>query len=292
MAQFGKASSKRSKPSYIYSIVGVALVLLIMGILGWIFLNFNSLGNSFKEDIRLSAYLRTTNKDSINQIQQYLNAQPYAKNVQYIDKEGAKKIWSKEGSSEDWAKILDYNPLPESIDFFAKAEYVNKDSLDKITSNIMAVWGNHIDELTYPKMLVNNLNERASKLGLIFLVVAIVLCTIVIVSIDNTIRLAMFSNRFLIKTMQMVGATRGFIAKPMNIRAIINGLISSGIAILLLLLLIQWAEGQFPQLKAIRDTQLTLILFGGMVLIGVGISLFSTHRSVIKYLKMSLDDLY
>jgi cell division transport system permease protein len=141
-------------------------------------------------------------------------------------------------------------------------------------------------------MLVNNLNERASKLGLIFLVVAIILCTIVIVSIDNTIRLAMFSNRFLIKTMQMVGATRGFIAKPMNIRAIINGLISSGIAILILLLLIRWAEGQFPQLQAIRDTQLTLILFGGMVLIGVGISLFSTHRSVIKYLKMSLDDLY
>jgi cell division transport system permease protein len=292
MAQFGKASSKRSKPSYIYSVIGVALVLLIMGILGWIFLNFNSLGNSFKEDIRLSAYLRTTNKDSINQIQQFLNAQPYAKNVQYIDKEGAKTIWSKEGSSEDWAKILDYNPLPESIDFFAKAEYVNKDSLDKITSSIMAVWGNHIDELTYPKMLVNNLNERASKLGLIFLVVAIVLCTIVIVSIDNTIRLAMFSNRFLIKTMQMVGATRGFIAKPMNIRAIVNGLISSGIAILILMVLIRWAEGQFPQLQAIRDTQLTLILFGGMVLIGVGISLFSTHRSVIKYLKMSLDDLY
>lgn len=292
MAQFGKSSSKRSKPSYIYSIIGVALVLLIMGILGWIFLNFNSLGNSFKEDIRISAYLRTTNKDSINQIQQFLNAQPYAKNVQYIDKEGAKNIWSKEGSSEDWAKILDYNPLPESIDFFAKAEYVNKDSLDKITGNILAVWGNHIDELTYPKMLVNNLNERASKLGLIFLVVATILCTIVIVSIDNTIRLAMFSNRFLIKTMQMVGATRGFIARPMNIRAVINGLISSGIAILILLLLVKWAEGQFPQLGAIRDTKLTLILVGGMIAIGVGISLFSTHRSVIKYLKMSLDDLY
>ncbi len=292
MAQFGKASSKRSKPSYIYSIVGVALVLLIMGILGWIFLNFNAAGNSFKEDIRISAYLRTANQDSINQMQSYIAAQPYARNVQYVTKEGAKTIWSKEGSSEDWAKILDYNPLPESIDFYAQSDYVNRDSLDKITSNIMAVWGNHIDDLTYPKTLVNNLNERTSKLGLIFLVVAIVLCTIVIVSIDNTIRLAMFSNRFLIKTMQMVGATRGFIAKPMNIRAIINGLISAAIAIVLLLLLVKWAEGQFPQLSAIRDTKLTLILFGGMVLIGVGISLFSTHRSVIKYLKMSLDDLY
>jgi cell division transport system permease protein len=292
MAQFGKASSKKGKPSYIYSIIGVALVLLIMGILGWIFLNFNSVGNTFKEDIRISAYLRTQNKDSIAQIQQYISKQPYAKNVEYINKDAAKTIWSREGSSEDWAKILDYNPLPESIDFYAKSAYVNRDSLDKVSSSIMSLYGQHIDELTYPKMLVNNLNERASKLGLIFLVVAIILCAIVIVSIDNTIRLAMFSNRFLIKTMQMVGATRGFIAKPMNIRAIINGLISSGISILLLLILIRWAEGQFPQLQAIRDTKLTLILFGGMILVGVGISLFSTHRSVIKYLKMSLDDLY
>lgn len=292
MAQFGKASSKRSKPSYIYSIVGVALVLLIMGILGWIFLNFKSVGNTFKEDIRISAYLRTQNKDSIALIQNFITSQPYAKNVQYINKEGAKTIWSREGSSEDWAKILDYNPLPESVDFYAKAAYVNRDSLDMISNSIMAKFGNHIDELTYPKMLVNNLNERASKLGLIFLVVAIILCAIVIVSIDNTIRLAMFSNRFLIKTMQMVGATRGFIAKPMNLRAILNGLISSGIAIALLLILVRWAEGQFPQLRAIRDTQLTLILIGGMILVGVGISLFSTHRSVIKYLKMSLDDLY
>ena len=292
MAQFGKASGKRGKPSYIYSIVGVALVLLIMGILGWIFLNFKSAGSSFKEDIRISAYLRTMNKDTINQIQHYIAAQPYAKNVQYTNKESAKAIWSKEGNNEDWAKILDYNPLPESIDFYAKSAYVNQDSLNKISADIVGKFGNQLDELQYPKLLVNNLNERTGKLALIFIVVATVLCTIVIVSIDNTIRLAMFSNRFLIKTMQMVGATRSFIARPMGLRAIVNGLISSVIAIVLLLVLIQWAERQFPQLSMIRDTKLTLFLFGGMILIGVGISLLSTHRSVIKYLKMKLDDLY
>jgi cell division transport system permease protein len=292
MSQFGKASSKRSKPSYIYSIVGVALVLLIMGILGWIFLNFNSVGKSFKEDIRISAYLRTANKDTIAQVQQYISKQPYAKDVRYINKEAAKEIWGKEGNNEDWAKILDYNPLPESIDFFAREAYVNPDSLAKISADITGKFGNQLDELQYPKLLVNNLNERASRLGLIFLVVAVVLCAIVIVSIDNTIRLAMFSNRFLIKTMQMVGATRGFIARPMGLRAILNGFISSIIAIVLLLVLIQWAERQFPQLSSIRDTKLTLLLFGGMVVVGVGISLYSTHRSVLKYLKMSLDDLY
>jgi cell division transport system permease protein len=287
----GKASMKRSKPNYIYSVVGVALVLLIMGIMGWFFLNISSVGNAFKEDIRLSAYLRTLNKDTIGQIQQFIATKPYAKNVTYVDKNSAKEIWNKE-NNEDWAKILDVNPLPESIDFYAKAEYVNSDSLTKISNELMAAYGDQITDLQYPKSLVSNLNERASKIGLIFLVVAIILCLIVTFSIDNTIRLAMFSNRFLIKTMQMVGATRGFIAKPLNIRALVNGLISSGIAIVILFSLVGWAESQFPQLKAIRDLKLTLLLYGGLIVLGVGISVYSTHRSVLKYLKMKLDDLY
>lgn len=291
MAVIGKSSMKRSKPNYIYSVVGVALVLLILGIMGWFFLNISSVGNAFKEDIRLSAYLRTLNKDTIGQIQQFIAQQPYARNVTYVDKQKAKEIWNKE-NNEDWATILDVNPLPESIDFYAKASYVNSDSLTKISNDLMAAYGNQITDLQYPKTLVGNLNERASKIGMIFLVVAIVLCVIVVFSIDNTIRLAMFSNRFLIKTMQMVGATRGFIARPLNIRAVINGLISAGIAIAILFALISWAENQFPQLKTIRDIKLTLTLFGGLILLGVGISVYSTYRSVLKYLKMKLDDLY
>jgi cell division transport system permease protein len=291
MAEIGKSSLKRSKPNYIYTIVGVSLVLFIMGIMGWFFLNINSVGNAFKEDIRLSAYLRTLNKDTIGQIQQFIASKPYAKDVIYVDKNSAKQIWNKE-NNEDWAKILDVNPLPESIDFYAKADYVNKDSLSKISADLMAAYGNQITDLQYPQTLVNNLNERASKIGLIFLVVATLLSIIVIISIDNTIRLAMFSNRFLIKTMQMVGATQGFIAKPLNIKALINGLISSGIAIVLLFSLIGWAESQFPQLKVIRNMSHTLILFGGITILGVGISVLSTYKSVLKYLKMKLDELY
>jgi cell division transport system permease protein len=291
MADSAKSSLKRSKPNYIYSIIGVGLVLLIMGIMGWFFLNINSVGNAFKEDIRISAYLRTLNKDTIGQIQQYIASRPYTKTVTYVDKKMAQEIWNRE-NNEDWAKILDMNPLPESIDFYAKADYVNKDSLVRISSELLGKYGNQITDIQYPQTLVGNLNERAAKIGLIFLVIAIILCLIVIVSIDNTIRLAMFSNRFLIKTMQMVGATRSFIARPLNIRAVINGLISAGIAIVLLFSIISWAESQFPQLKAIRDWKLTFILFGGLIILGVGISVYSTHRSVLKYLKMKLDDLY
>ena len=156
-------SLKRSKPNYVYSIVGVALVLLIMGIMGWIFLNLAQAGHAFKEDIRISAYLRTNNKDSIAQIQKYISSQPFAKNVEYVNKDKAKDIWNKD-NNEDWNKILDVNPLPESIDFYARANYVNKDSLNKISNNIMSLYSNQITDLQYPSSLVNSLNERASKL--------------------------------------------------------------------------------------------------------------------------------
>jgi cell division transport system permease protein len=283
MSTVGKASLKRGRPSYIYSIVGVALVLLMMGIVGWMFLNSKSMAKVFKEDVKISVYLRTMNKDTISQIQQYIAIQPYAKDVRYIDKEEAKKIWNAE-NNEDWALFLDVNPLPESIDFFAKADYVNRDSLEIIQKNIFTAFPYQITEVNYPPVLVNNLDAKAKQLGLIILVV--------IISIDNTIKLAMFSNRFLIKTMQMVGATRSFIAKPMNIRAVINGLISSAIAVALLFILIMWSESYFPEMKKIRDVKLTALLFASIFLFGVAISVYSTHRSVLKYLKMKLDDLY
>ena len=291
MAVTGSTSLKRSKPNYIYSVIGVAIVLFIMGIMGWLFLNLHSIGDNFKEDIRISVYLRTSDKNAIGKIQQYIASQPYAKNVEYVNKEKAKAIWNKE-NNEEWAKILDVNPLPESVDFFAKANYVNPDSLANISNAIGNEFKTEVADIQYPKSLVTNLNERATKIGVIFLVMSIILCIIVIISIDNTIRLAMFSNRFLIKTMQMVGATRGFISKPLVIRALINGLTSAFISIVLLFGLTQWAGSQFPQIKTIQGAGNDLLLFGGIIIMGVGISVFSTYRSVLKYLKMKLDDLY
>lgn len=291
MASTGTSALKRSKPNYIYSIVGVAIVLFIMGIMGWLFLNLQSIGDSFKEDIRISVYVRTTDKNIVGKIQQFIASQPYAKNVEYINKEKAKAIWNKE-NNEDWAKILEANPLPESVDFYAKADYVNTDSLTKITATIENTFSKDIADIQYPKNLVTSLNERATKIGVIFLVMSIILCIIVIISIDNTIRLAMYSNRFLIKTMQMVGATRNFISKPLLIRALLNGLISAFVAIFLLFGLIEWATTQFPQIGILQGISNSLILFGGLILLGVGISVFSTYRSVLKYLKMKLDELY
>ena len=287
----GKGSMKRSKPSYIYAITGVALVLFILGLLGWVFLNFQKIGKTLRENIQIHLWLSTENNKSIDRLKAYIQTEPYVKSWEYVDKNRAKAIYNKDGN-ESWDKILNENPLPESIDFYANADYVQKDSLEKISADLLRRFPGMITEVQYPKDIVITITERAKKFGIALLVVALLLCGVVIVSIDSTIRLAMFSNRFLIKTMQMVGATRGFIARPMNIRAVINGLISSGIAIAGIWSVILWMESYIPDMRALRDIQNYFILFGSILVIGVGISLYSTHRSVMKYLKMKLDDLY
>jgi len=292
MAKIGASSMRRGKTNYTYSIIGVAIVLFMLGFMGWIFLIVKQGSNIVKENVPVAAYLITGNKDSINVIKTYIEGQPYAKNVTYVDKQKAKQIWLKDGG-EDWdKKILSENPLPESIDFYLRSQYVVEDSIAKIVSGITTRFGGQVGDVQYKKALVGSLNKYADEAFLILVGITIVLSIIVIVSIDNTIRLAMFSNRFLIKTMQMVGATRGFIARPMDLRALLNGFISAVIAIVLLIGFVQLAETVLPDLKAIHNAQLTAVLFGIMIVLGVTISFFSTHRSVMKYLRMRLDDLY
>lgn len=282
---------RKKKTNSALSIVGITIVLLLMGIMGWFFISLKSMGNSLKEQVEVDAYLNVTNKDTIAQIQQYIAAQPYAKNVEYVDKAKAKEIWNKD-NNEDWSNILDYNPLPESINFYAKADYVNQDSLTKISADLTKKFGTLLSGIDYPKTLVGSMNDKVNKLGLIFLVIAVGLGIIVVVSIDNTIKLTMYSNRFLIKTMQMVGATRGFIAKPMNNRAVINGLISAVIAIVVMIILTNWAMSRIPELSNAQNPALNYLLYSCMIIFGVLISWISTYRSVNKYLKSRLDDLY
>ena len=292
MSQFGKASSKRGKPTYAYAIIGVALVLFLFGIVGWFFLNLRKSGDYFKENIQVHAYVNPdAGKKRIDSLTKYVAALPFARDVKFVTKEMAAKEWNAINDTS-WKKFLDFNPLPESVDFYIKASHVQKDSLNNLSADLQSNFPGVIKEFQFPTETVSKISQYVKMAAIIFLIAAIILTILVVFSIDNTIRLAMYSNRFLIKTMQMVGATRGFIIKPLTIRAIINGLISSGIAIVLVFTIVSWAESQFPQLKAIRDFQVTLFLYGGLILMGVGISVYSTHRSVLKYLKMKLDDLY
>jgi cell division transport system permease protein len=290
MSQSGKASIKRGKPSYFMSILGVTFVLLFLGIIGWLVINANKLGDYFKENVEVRAYLRgdLNPKDSIS-LMKYIAAKPYVKSMEYVTKETGKKIYMTE-ENEDWNKVLDANPLPNAIYFKVKRQYVNTDTLLNIKKDLEQQ--TYISDVAYPDALVNKMNKNIRILSVGLLVLVIIISLLVIFLIDNTIRLAMFSNRFLIKTMQMVGATRWFIAKPLNIRAIINGAVSGVIASVFLYILILIAEGSLSWLKTIHDSGLLILLFFILILIGIGITLFSTNRSVLKYLKMKLDDLY
>ncbi|HXD79919.1 MAG TPA: permease-like cell division protein FtsX [Puia sp.] len=290
MAQFGKGYAKRSTPSYFMAVLGVSLVLFLLGLLGWIVINANKLGQNFRENLEVQVYMRetATPKDSAD-LTQYIKTQPYVKSYEYISKEGAKKRFVSDGNS-DFSSVLDKNPLPASVNFRVRSEYANPDSLAAITKQISQNIA--VSDVQYNKALVTNLDERIRKISLILLVVTIIISVLVIILIDNTIRLAMFSNRFLIKTMQMVGATRWFIAKPMDVRALVNGAISGLIAIGLMVLVMFLAEKILPPMQALRDYTLLGGMFTIIFVLGMGISFISTHRSVVKYLKMKLDDLY
>jgi cell division transport system permease protein len=290
MAQTGKASIKRGKPSYFMSVFGVTLVLFLLGIIGWLVINANKVGNFLKENIEVRTYLRgdLNPKDSVA-LMEYISAKPYVKSIEYVTKEKGKEIYMSDGNS-DWNKVLDANPLPNAIFFKVKKQYLTTDSLASIRADLKEqTW---VDNVEYPEALVGKMSENLRSVSIVMLIIAIILAVVVIILIDNTIRLAMFSNRFLIKTMQMVGATRGFIAKPMNIRAIVNGAIGGAIASVAVYLFILLFESLIEGLKTIRDNNMLLLLFSVLIILGICITLFSTHRSVIKYLKMKLDDLY
>ncbi len=292
MAQFGKSSAKRSKPSYGYAITGVALVLFLFGVVGWLFLNLKKTGEMFRENIQVHAWIsKAAKKNQIDTMQKYIAALPYVKTAEYVTKEKAIEKWNTEKDST-WKKFIDNNPLPESIDFYVKADYMNQDSLAVLSNYLETNFTDVISEFQYPTETVGYVSSYTKYIAAGILVFAVILSIIVIISIDNTIRLAMYSNRFLIKTMQMVGATRGFIAKPLNIRAVINGLIAACIAIVAVFCFILLVENFVPWLRLLRDGKNMALIVGGILVLGITISLVSTQRSVLKYLQMKLDDLY
>lgn len=293
MSQFGKAAQySRSKPSYVYAIIGVAVVLFLFGFVGWLFLNLRKTGDYFKESIQVHTYLNpNAKKVQIDSLTNYIKALPYANRVEYVTKDMAIAKWNAENDTT-WKQFITNNPLPESIDFYIKASHVEKDTLNLLASNLQNNFPGLVSEFQFPTETVAKVSKFVKTAALILLIFAIIMTILVIFSIDNTIRLAMYSNRFLIKTMQMVGATRDFIAKPLIKRAVINGLISAAAAILVLWIAMFVIEAFMPDFKTIRDNTGLIMLYLFIIILGIAITVASTYRSVIKYLRMRLDDLY
>jgi cell division transport system permease protein len=284
------STGKKSKPSYINAIMGVALVLFLIGVLGWLLINGRALTRAFKEDLEINVDFHDQVSDAqVSRMQSILNAQPFVNSSKIITKEEAVKMENQiEGGNI--VEFLGYNPLFTSIALKLHEEYVNKDSLDKVKKFILQ--SNVVRDVTWSNMVVDQMDKNFRKIGIILGSISVMLLIVVIFLIDNTVRLAMFSNRFLIKTMQMVGATRSFITRPFDMRALINGLISGLIAVLALWMVMSFATSQLAELKQLNDPALLGLLMVGIIVLGILISMISTHRSVIKYLKMHVDDLY
>ncbi len=289
MPQTGKLSAKRSKPSYFMAILGVTLVLFIVGILGWVVLNSRKLEQIVRESTTINIFIKQTSTDKEkDSLLSFVQTHSYVKNYRYIDKEEAKKEWLNMGN-ENFNDLIDNMVLPRSVDVHFKSEFADSAHMSTF-KNELGRFG-FVSLVKFPEEVVAKFS-LLRKVSLALAILAIVLLALTVILIDNTIRLAMFSNRFLIKTMQMVGATRWFIARPLNLRAVINGAISAGIAIAAIIFVVISVENWVPELKSLRDNSTLLLLCVVILLIGISITLVSTHRSIIKYLKMKLDDLY
>lgn len=292
MAQISRAAARRGKPSYFMAVLGVTIVLFFVGIFGWIFLSASSYITALKEDVKVNVYLqKNAPQTQIDSLKNYIASKPYTKSVEFIDKETAKKNFMA-SSEEDFSVVLgNENPLPPSIEFHLKADYVNKDTLAAIKASMLQR-PLVVESVTYPAAVIAKMGQTVRLIMIGLITLAAIFSILSIILIDNTIRLAMYSNRFLIKTMQMVGATRSFISKPMNVRAIANGTISAFIAMALIFGLITIFESFLPYLRDLRDGRKLTILFAMLLILGIGITLLSTYRSVSKYLRMKLDELY
>lgn len=291
MSEYELSTQKRkTKSVYVSTVISIALVLLVTGMLGLLLVHAKNLSKYVKENIVLNVIVNDgTSEGDVLSLQKDLEKDPYVLRTEYISKELAAKNL-KEDLGEDFVQYLGHNPLLPSLDVYMKEDYANTDSIktfiEKISKN------NKIKEVVYQESLIDMVNQNVRIIGMIVLAFAVILLIIAVALINNTIRLAIYSQRFLIKSMQLIGATKNFIRKPFITYGIIHGLLGSLIAILLLILTLKFAQQQIPELVFLRNWFEFAVIFLGVILIGILISGLSTYFAVTKYLKAQSNDLY
>jgi cell division transport system permease protein len=287
--QQGK-SVKKSRPNYITSIISVSLVLFIVGVLMIFYLQSNYLITSLKENVQLQLELKDNiNEADIFQYRKLLESAPYTKSVEFISKEEAARQMQRE-LGENFIELLGFNPLFSSLNLNLKAAYSNVDSIAWIQEDILK--SNNVKDIIYDISLVEAIDNNAKKFAVAILAVFVVFLLIALFLIDSTIKLVMYSNRFLIRSMKLVGATHWFIIKPFVLRGIFNGFISGALAVLALIWLLIYAENKL-YISSLFENWIDLTLIAiSILLLGMLISWISTHRAVLKYLNSKLENLY
>ena len=281
---------KTLKTFYISTIFSISLVLVMVGLLGLIVLHGKNLSNFVKENIVLNVVIKENAGDNeIFTLQSNLEKNESIKSTQFISKESAAKNLSND-LGEDFVKFLGYNPLSASIDVYLKADFANKERIQKLVTKLKKK--EIVKDVIYQESLIDMVNENLKSISLVIIAFGFTLLLIAIALINNTIRLAMYSQRFIIRSMQLVGATKSFIRKPYIVSGMIHGLMGGIVAILLLLSTLYIAKTEMPELAMLQNYVEFGVLFAAIILMGIIISIFSTYFAVNKYLNQHIDDLY
>ena len=285
-----KVSKRKLQSSYLTTIVSITLVLFMLGLLGLILLNSKKLGDHVRENIGFSIIMNPGVKEArIMELKKTLDASDFVKYTEYITpEEAAEELQNELG--EDFIGFLGFNPLLPSIDLRLNAQYANIDSLKVIESHLLE--NTDIKEVYYQESLVEMINKNVRRISFFILVFSFLLLIIAVALINNTIRLSVYSKRFLIRSMQLVGATKSFIRTPFLLTGILHGLLAALLASSALVGILYFLLQQIPELVTINDFKSLAVLFAFVVLTGVLITWLSNLSAVNKYLKAKPDELY
>lgn len=289
-SSFEKFQKRRLISSYFSVVLSVFLVLFLLGILGLFVINSKKLSDDFKEEIAMTVFFKNEANDSvINAFQNELKVAKFVKSSVYVTKEQAAKQHT-DIIGEDFMTFLGANPLQNSFDIHLKADYIDTENIRKIESRFRA--NEMVSDIVYDKQLVNLVNDNIKKVSMWILIVSGILAFIAVILINSSMRLSIYSNRFIIKTMQMVGATKSFIRKPFIMRSIKLGLIGSFLAVLALIGLLVYLDTTFPNLGILNDPIMTGAVLVSVMLVGILITWISTFFATQRYLNLRTDDLY
>jgi cell division transport system permease protein len=289
-SSFEKHQKRRLISSYFSVVISIALVLFLLGLLGLLVLNAKSVSDNFKEQVVLTIYLEDTSKDvEIKQLEKSLAFSNYVKQTKFISKESAADFMKLE-YGEDFLNDVGYNPLKNSIEVNLKAEYVTARRLDSISESTLKK--NFVEDIKYDKDLVSLMNSNVKRLSLWVLIISGIFTAIAVLLINSSIRLAVHSKRFTIKTMQMVGATKKFIRRPFIWRSIRLGIIGSLMAILGIGVVLFYVDKSFPEFELTQNQLSIGILFAAVFMVGIFITWWSTFFATQRFLNLKTDQLY
>lgn len=286
-----KFTKRRLRTSFVTSVISISLVLFILGALGMIILHSQKLRTEVKENFRVTVYLDKNSKEAdIYRLKKTMDAKHAVRKTNYTSAiEAAEQFQNELG--EDFIDFLDgENPLPPSIEVNLKEDYANVDSLEVLAAELNKM--KIVDEVKYHETYIKKINENIAQISIFFLILGGFMMLISIALINNTLRLSVYSQRFNIRTMQLIGATQGFIRRPFIRQGILQGIISSFIAIAMIFGILYRIREYAPEYVSIENIDLYLILFGGIIITGIIISWLSSFFAVRKYLKIKLDNLY